>query len=137
MFEGVWSLTLLTYSHLVYTSVSIVNCRLLNGKMVSGPTVHIIAFKYSVLHMSLLQRWFVDGSVVCYEKGHLGLAFLAIISLIIAVALIPFTAFIVYYDKIKRVSGKAPVSLKLSILFNKIIYCSKKCHRWPTIYVTL
>jgi len=35
VFEGVWGLTLLTYSHLVYTSVSIVNCRDLNGEMVS------------------------------------------------------------------------------------------------------
>ena len=61
--------------------------------------------------VSLLQRWFVNGSIRCYEGDHLGLSFLANISLIVTAALIPFITFIVYYDKIKRVSEKAPVSL--------------------------
>jgi len=108
VFEGIWSLTLLTYSHLVYTSVSIVNCRHLgNDRLVRRPAICIAI----IIHVApLLQRWFVNGSIGCYEGNHLGLAFLAIISLIVAAALIPFTALIVYYDKIRRVSEKAPVS---------------------------
>ena len=35
VFEGIWTLVLLTYAHLVYTSSSVVNCRQLDGKMVS------------------------------------------------------------------------------------------------------
>lgn len=35
VFEGIWTLVLLTYAHLVYTSASIVNCRELDNEMVS------------------------------------------------------------------------------------------------------
>ena len=35
VFEGIWTLILLTYAHLVYASASIVNCRELDNELVS------------------------------------------------------------------------------------------------------
>ena len=39
VFEGIWTLVLLTYAHLVYTSSSIVNCHQLGDKAVSSHVV--------------------------------------------------------------------------------------------------
>lgn len=115
VFEGIWILVLLTYAHLVYASTSIVNCRELDGEMVSLQLQSLLVLVYILFS---LQRWFINGTVQCYKNEHLGLAFLAIISLIVAGLLIIFTAFIIYHDKIKY-TVKFPVChLIISILLS-------------------
>lgn len=39
-----------------------------------------------------LQRWFLNGQVKCFTGGHLPLALLAILVLLVCLALIPLTA---------------------------------------------
>ena len=79
---GVWTLIILMYTQVVYTSMSILNC----------PVLH-----------NYRSRWYVNGNVECFRGGHAPLAILAILVLLFAVLLIPFIAV---------VSWKTPESSK-------------------------
>ena len=65
---GVWTLIILMYTQVVYTSMSILNCPLLH---------------------TYQSRWFINGNVDCFKGGHAALAILAIAVLLLAVLLIP------------------------------------------------
>jgi hypothetical protein len=70
--HGVWLVVLLSYSHLVYTSMTILNCPSItdtNGQISS--------------------RWYVNGEVQCFSGGHVALGLLAILLLLTALLLIP------------------------------------------------
>ena len=70
---GLWTLILLMYSHVVYTSIVVLNC----------PTIKQQG-----------RRWFINGDIECFKGGHLPLALLAITLLLIALLLIPLTVLI-------------------------------------------
>ncbi|XP_065897579.1 uncharacterized protein [Dysidea avara] len=69
--DGVWTLVMLTFSHLVYTSISILHCPSLEDDDGNKKLV-----------------WFVDGTVECFTGSHAGLAAVAIIVLVFAVLLV-------------------------------------------------
>ncbi|XP_065897582.1 uncharacterized protein [Dysidea avara] len=69
--DGVWTLVMLIFSHLVYTSVSILHCPSLEDDNGNKKLI-----------------WFVDGTVECFTGSHAGLAAVAIIVLVFAVLLV-------------------------------------------------
>ena len=69
---GLWTLIILMYSHVVHTSIVILNC----------PTI------------LQARRWFINGDIECFKGGHLPLALLAITLLLIALLLAPLTVVI-------------------------------------------
>ena len=70
---GLWTLIILMYSHVVHTSIVVLNC----------PTIKQQGY-----------RWFINGDIECFKGGHLPLALLAITLLLIALFLIPLTVLI-------------------------------------------
>ena len=72
---GVWVLVLLTYTQVVHTSMSILNCSPVAGHGL---------------------RWYINGDIECFKGGHLPLALLAITVLLLALLLIPLCALITF-----------------------------------------
>ena len=70
---GVWTLLILMYSHVVHTSIAILNCP------------KIVQQGY---------RWYIDGDIECFKGGHLPLALLAITVLLVALLLMPLSIII-------------------------------------------
>ena len=70
---GLWTLIILMYSHVVHTSIVVLNC----------PTIKQQG-----------RRWFINGDIECFKGGHLPLALLAITVLLIALLLAPLTVVI-------------------------------------------
>lgn len=58
---------------------------------------------YNNVNSSTLQRWFVNGNITCFTGGHLPLALLAIILLILSISIIPISA-MVAVDMVPKVS---------------------------------
>ena len=73
LWYGLWTLTVLMYSHVVHTSIVILNCPAISQQGL---------------------RWFINGDIECFKGGHLPLALLAITVLLIALLLIPLTVLI-------------------------------------------
>lgn len=60
VFEGIWTLILLTYAHLVLTSTSIVNCRQLDDRAVSNYiaiTLDYIIMCTCSFQLALVYQW--------------------------------------------------------------------------------
>lgn len=75
--HGVWAVILLMYTHVVYTSLSVLYCPVIMDS--DGAIEH---------------RWFVNGDVKCFTGGHTGLAILSILVLLTAVVFIPGCLFL-------------------------------------------
>lgn len=90
--DGLWILVLLVYSHIVYTSVSILHCPQVgdsNGHKKAVSTLHLKCL--TIMHACVLKVWFVDGTVECFTGSHAGLATFAIIVLVLSITLMIFT----------------------------------------------
>jgi hypothetical protein len=72
--HGLWWIVLLMYTHVLHTSMSILNCPILPGK--DG---------------SHVPRWYIDGTVKCFNGGHAPLGLLAIFTLAVCLAIIPLS----------------------------------------------
>eukprot|EP00731_Ephydatia_muelleri_P010299 Em0005g885a len=69
--NGLWWLVVLMYTHVVHTSMSILNCPRLPGS--NGNTSNV---------------WYINGNIQCFTGWHIPLAILAILILILCVATI-------------------------------------------------
>ncbi len=99
--HGVWSLVILMYSHVVYTSMTILNC----------PNIGDYG-----------NRWYVDGSVRCFQGYHIPLGLLAVVVLSLATLLIPLTTLIAL-----NVLRKP---YWLQYVFDSLAYAFKVEYRW-------
>ncbi|KAL5494004.1 hypothetical protein EMCRGX_G015272 [Ephydatia muelleri] len=81
---GVWTLVLLLYTQAVHTSMSALNCPLIQDS--NGHTT---------------PRWYVDGTVECFTQGHLPLALFSILALVLEAGLIPLVVMI-SMEKLKQ-----------------------------------
>eukprot|EP00731_Ephydatia_muelleri_P010211 Em0005g797a len=81
---GVWTLVLLLYTQAVHTSMSVLNCPLIQDS--NGYTT---------------PRWYVDGTVECFTQGHLPLALFSILALVLEAGLIPLVVMI-SMEKLKQ-----------------------------------
>ena len=95
--HGVWWVILLLYSHVVYTSMTVLNCPSITDTIGTTSAVSDVWDRKKVTLVlmnfpSLPQRWYVNGEVKCFTGGHIPLALLAILVLLAAALLIPLTA---------------------------------------------
>jgi hypothetical protein len=70
--HGMWWVTLLMYTHVVYSALTVLNC----------PTI-------TDTHGASSFRWYVNGEVECFTGSHIALAVLSALTLLAAIALIP------------------------------------------------
>eukprot|EP00731_Ephydatia_muelleri_P010295 Em0005g881a len=70
--HGLWWIAVLIYTHVVHTSMSILNCPRLPGS--DGNSMNV---------------WYVNGNIKCFSGGHTPLAILAILVLTLSLACIP------------------------------------------------
>ncbi len=68
--HGVWMIVLLMYTHVVHTSISILNCPAVS------PYGH---------------RWYIDGSIECFGGAHAALGVVAALVLLTTTLLVPLT----------------------------------------------
>lgn len=99
----VWTVVLLQYTHLLHSSMSVLNCVSLpvNGdtELVSpGCRRQSRVTFYGLIPPSCSQRWFLDGEVQCFTGGHLLLSLLAVAVLVFCIALIPLTLLLTLKD---------------------------------------
>jgi hypothetical protein len=72
--HGLWWIILLMYSHVLHTSMSILNCPILPETDSSDAS-----------------RWYVSGNIKCFGSEHAALGLLAIVILSLSVAVIPLS----------------------------------------------
>ncbi len=71
------------------------------------PLVVHFSLKYNDVHTyTIVQPWFFDGSVQCFQGAHIFLTIVSLAMLLFLIALIPLTALIIYHRKIKRTVNK-------------------------------
>ena len=103
---GVWLLIILTYTQVVHTSMSILNCSTVSGHGL---------------------RWYINGDIECFKGGHLPLALLAIAVLLLALLLIPLCALIAFQKLPERVRCFHHLRSPLTKAFKS------KVHWWAAI----
>ena len=119
------------YTHLVHTSMSILNCPILPGR--DGSQVPVCTYVYTSHYYYRLysicifcfQRWYIDGSVKCFNDKHAPLGLLAIFILFLCIAIIPLS--LAYITAKLRVSKSLCRLIYKELLTNSIIlsvFCS-------------
>ena len=116
--KGIWTVILLIYSHIIYTSLSVLNCPLIpqkDGKKsnrVSHRTWNIrfyLIIEYGLLNILccfivLTQRWYFSGETECFTStSHLWLTILSLFVLLLSILLIPVIISITYISKRAKV----------------------------------
>ena len=107
-YHGLWQVILLSYTHIVYTSMTILNCPSIitdiNDEQTTSVSI-IIVYYLSVNDSIISQRWYVNGEIECFTGGHIPLALLAIIVLLGTLFILPFIV-LVATGKLKNVRNK-------------------------------
>ena len=106
-YHGLWQVILLSYTHTVYTSMTILNCPsiITDNNNEQTTSVSIIVHYLSVNDSIIFQRWYVNGEIECFSGGHIALALLAIIVLLGTLFILPFIV-LVATGKLKNVSSE-------------------------------
>ena len=106
-YHGLWQVILLSYTHTVYTSMTILNCPsiITDNNNEQTTFVSIIVHYLSVNDSMIFQRWYVNGEIECFSGGHITLALLAIIVLLGTLFILPFIV-LVGTGKLNNVSSE-------------------------------
>lgn len=95
----VWLLFLLLYPQAIHTSLTVLHCPRIS---VNGTTDSVSIKNVNISYHSPppppLQRWFIDGSVLCFRGTHAPLGILALFILFICVMAIPVTLLLAIKD---------------------------------------
>ena len=116
--KGVWTVILLAYSHIIYTCLSVLNCRVIPQKggnqssRVSHGALNIrtyLIIEYELLNILcyfivLTQRWYFSGETECFTStSHLWLSILSVFVLFLSILLIPVIISMTYINKRAKV----------------------------------
>lgn len=84
--HGIWTIILLMYVMTLETSVSLLLCPTLNVDNCSD----------------VKMVWFFDGNVKCWERGHIPLGIVAVVSLVAQALLVLFVAAVTYHKTLRK-----------------------------------
>ncbi len=117
--HGLWWVILLQYTHVVYASMSILNCPNIESQSSTGGSVsglqlfpdavlcacykEVLLLMHTSILLSFLQQWFVSGNINCFDGWHVPLGILAILSLAFCVSIV--VIFVLYAFKWLEVSA--------------------------------